>query len=143
MSTKVQQVRKRFGESQDRLIDAAKGRELEVLAPQWRCADQSIEPLTREERELVLRWQFFNNCVAAIEGIGAKAPDAAKEAIAAAYLRADDEIGPVLILPSAEKTNVVFGEGVDRALKPKEKAAVDRFLDAFEAYRVQIARATN
>jgi len=143
MGAKVQQVRERFGESQNRLIDAAKGRELEVLVPQWRRADKSTEPLTRAERELVLRWQFFNNCVAALDTIGARAPDAAKEAIAAAYLRADDEIGPVLILPSAEKTNVVFGEGVDRALKPKEKAAVDRFLDAFEAYRVQIARATN
>lgn len=143
MSTKVEQLRERFGESQNRLIDVAKGRELEVLVPQWRRADQSTEQLTREERELVLRWQFFNNCVAAIESIGAKAPIAANEAFAAAYLRVDDEIGPVLILANAEKTNVVFAEGVDRALKPKEKAAVDRFLDAFEVYRVQLRQATN
>ena len=143
MSTKVEQLRERFRQSQERLNDAAKGRELEVSVPQWRHADQRTEPLSRAERELVLRWQFFNSCVATIDGVGVKAKAAAHEAFAAAYLRADDELGPVLILAGADKTNVVFGEAVDRALKPKEKAVVDRFLDAFDAYSLQLRQATN
>jgi len=142
MSTKVQQVRERARQSQGRLNDAAKGRELELAVPQWRQADR-IEPLSRQERELVLRWQFFNNCVAAIESIGLNASAAANEAFAAAYLRTDEVIGPVMIVVTTGRTNVVFGEGVDRALKPNEKAAVDRFLDAFEAYGAHIRNATN
>jgi len=100
MSTKVQQVRERARQSQGRLNDAAKGRELELSIPQWRHADRT-EPLSRQERELVLRWQFFNNCVAAIENIGLNASAAANEAYAAAYLRTDEEIGPVMIVVTA------------------------------------------
>jgi hypothetical protein len=142
MGTKVQQVRERARQSQDRLNDAAKGRELELAVPQWRRAERT-EPLSRPERELVLRWQFFNNCVAAIESIGVNASDAANEAFAAAYLRTDDEIGPVMIVVNPGKTDVVFGEGVDRALKPNEKATVDRFLDAFEAYGAHLRKTAN
>ncbi len=143
MSTPVQHLRDRARQSLERLTDAANGRELQILTPQWVHPNKATEPLTQQERELVLRWQFLSTCVDAIDGIGVKASAAANEAFAAAYLRADDEIGPVLILVGPERNNVVFGEGGDRKLKPNEQAAVDRFLDAFEAYRIHLRQTVN
>lgn len=131
----IKTLKDRLQESLERLSAAANGRELEIMKPQWRRQDGSVEPLTRHERELVIRWKFLSTCAETLDAVGANVSFLAHQALAAAYLQADDEIGPVLIVPGPEKTNVIFGEGVDRPLTPPEQAAVNRFLDGLDAYQ--------
>lgn len=131
----IQRLKDRLKESFDRLSAAANGRELDIMTPQWRRPDGSVEPLSRQERESVIRWKFLSTCAETMDTVGVRVISDAHEAFAETYLQADDAIGPVLILPGPERTNVIFGEGVDRPLTASERVAVDRFLDGFETYR--------
>jgi hypothetical protein len=44
----------------------------------------------------------------------------------------------VLIVAGPQETRVIFSDATPRALTPAEKAGVDRYLDAFEAYRLAV-----
>lgn len=134
----IHAVKERAARSLEQLTASAKGRELQISVPQWHRTDGKTEPLSREEREFTVRWQFFNNCTDSIDTFWSRAPEAAHEAFASAHLRVDDEIGPVLIMAGPQETRVIFGDGKPRALTPTEKAAVDRYIDAFEAYRLAV-----
>ncbi len=134
----IHAAKERARSSLNELTASAKGRELQMAVPQWHRPDGKTEPLSKEERGFAVRWQFFSSCTDSIDTLWSKAPEAAHEAFAAAHLRADDEIGPVLIVAGPQETRVVFNDGAPRALTAVEKAAVDRYLDAFEAYRLAV-----
>jgi hypothetical protein len=134
----IHAVKQRAVRSLEELTASANGRELQMAVPQWHLPNGKTEPLSREERGLAVRWQFFSNCTDSIDALWSKASEAAHEAFAAAHLRVDDEIGPVLIVAGPQETRVIFSDATPRALTPAEKAGVDRYLDAFEAYRLAV-----
>ncbi|MBX9747710.1 MAG: hypothetical protein K2X34_12460 [Hyphomonadaceae bacterium] len=131
----LERLKDRARQSHARVTASANGRELDIEVPQWKRPNGSTEPLSRQEREFVLRWQFLGGGASSIDSVGEDASDAANEALANAYLRVDDEIGPVLIMFGPYESKVVFGDASERALTKTEQEAVDRFLDATDTYR--------
>lgn len=130
----IEIMKERATENYALLMASANGRQLEIEYPHWRLANGASAPLSLYERGLALRWQFFGGGVDAIGLAETGASPAATEALAQAYLRVDQEIGPVKIAASEERIVVVFRDAATRSLTQTERAAVDRFLDASAAY---------
>jgi len=126
-------MKERATEAYSRLMAAANGRELEVEYPHWKLRDNATAPLSFEERGYVLRWQFLGGGVDSITRADGNAGE--NEALAQAYIRVDAEIGPVHIVIAEDKVNVIFKNGVARDLTAPERASVNNYLGAVEAYR--------
>ncbi|PZO49566.1 MAG: hypothetical protein DCF16_14410 [Alphaproteobacteria bacterium] len=130
----IEIMKERATESYALVMAAANGRELDVQGPHWKLGGEATSPLTLHDRGHVLRWQFLGSGVDSITRAQSDVHPAASEALARAYLRVDDEIGPVFVAITEGPINVVFRDGATRALLPPERESVDRFLTAVDAY---------
>jgi len=139
MASALDRLKERAQQSYAKVMAAANGRELDVEYPHWKRPNGTTEQLTRQERDLVLRWQFLASGVASINAAGAEATAANNDKFAEAYLRTDEEIGPVHIRIGPLDTRVVFGDASERSLSKSEQAAVDRLLDAHDDYRAKLS----
>jgi hypothetical protein len=134
----VRRLDERAAETEARLKVVARGRQIDTQQPQWNLPNGRVEPLSRQERELVIRWQFLVGGATTIREFSLIASSDANNVMAEAYLRLDEEIGPVCITFGDSENAIVFADGDNHVLTAKEKTAVDRFIDAVDSYRAAV-----
>lgn len=136
----VERLNERASQCEARLSAVADGRTVDPEQPQWKLPRGGTAPLSRQERDLVIRRMFLVGGATFIATLGSKLSAAANDALAQAYLRLDDEIGPVCIMFGAEKNDLIFGDGAAHVLTKQEQASLDRFYDAIDAFRAELGR---